>query len=181
MSDSKATRNRKAQAILIETTGHLIMPCGYCEPRKLRCWAKEGHKNCAQCTRRGRKCDGKGVTLVEADKFAAEKRRLEKEEEVAETELINLQQQVNERLGRLMRLRRQKRHLQERAEEMLRRNVETLDELEALENEESFAAVEAQSLGAVDVIDWSSLGLEISDVLPSLDLGESSSGVVGRS
>ena len=42
-----------------------------------------------------------------------------------------------------MRLRRQKRQLHEHAEEMLRRNVESLDELEAVENAESFAALKA--------------------------------------
>jgi hypothetical protein len=65
MSESKATRNRKAQAILIENTGFLIMPCSYYAPRNLKYWAKEGHKKCAQCTCRGRSCDGKGVTLLE--------------------------------------------------------------------------------------------------------------------
>ncbi|KAF4456500.1 hypothetical protein F53441_1384 [Fusarium austroafricanum] len=91
MSESKATRNRQAQAILIENTGFLIMLCGYYEPRGLKCWAKEGHSKCAQCTRRGRKCDGKGISILEADRFAAEKRRLEREEEVAENELLELQ------------------------------------------------------------------------------------------
>ncbi|KAH7182202.1 hypothetical protein DER46DRAFT_491871, partial [Fusarium sp. MPI-SDFR-AT-0072] len=50
---------------------------------------------------------------------------------------------VNERLARLMRLRCQKKQLNERGSEMLRRNVESLDELEALENAESFAVAEA--------------------------------------
>ncbi|KAF4423731.1 hypothetical protein F53441_14255, partial [Fusarium austroafricanum] len=76
-------------------------------------------------------------------RFAAEKRRLEREEEVAENELLELQQKVNKRLSRLMRLRRQKKQLQERGDEMLRRNVETMDDLEVLDNAESFAAVEA--------------------------------------
>ncbi|WXC47980.1 hypothetical protein QX201_007695 [Fusarium graminearum] len=125
--ESKATRNRKARAKVIEEEGYSVMPCNYCSKHKVKCWAKEGYDKCAQCTRRGRPCDGKGMTLV-----AAEKRRLEREEEVAENDLIELQRQVNERLARLMRLRRQKRQLQERAEEMTRRDVETLDDLEAL-------------------------------------------------
>ncbi|GKU13593.1 unnamed protein product, partial [Fusarium langsethiae] len=139
------------------------------------CWAKEGHSKCAQCTRRGRSCDGKGVTLLSADRFVAEKRRLEKEEEVTENDLLDLQRQVNERLSRLMRLRRQKRQLQERAEEMLRRNVETLDELEAVENAESLAAAEAQLSGAVGVVDWNEVFTD-----PLFLSGESSSGVAGH-
>ncbi|KAF4449869.1 hypothetical protein F53441_6918 [Fusarium austroafricanum] len=162
MSESKATRNRQAQAILIENTGFLIMPCGYCEPRGLKCWAKEGYSKCAQ-----------------SDRFAAEKRRLEREEEVAENELLQLQQQVNEHLSRLMRLHCQKKQLQERSDEMLRRNVETMDDLEVLDNAELFAAVEAQLLGAADVIDWGEVfafGPLSSDVA-----GRSSSEVVRRS
>ncbi|KAM0367381.1 hypothetical protein ACHAPY_011726 [Fusarium culmorum] len=152
------------------------MPCSYCAPRNLKCWAKEGHSKCAQCTRCGRSCDGKGVTLLAADHFVTEKRHLEKEEEIAKNDLLSLQQQVNERLNRLMRLRRQKRQLQERADEMLCRNVETLDDLEAIENAESFAAVEAQLAGAVGVIDWGEVFSE--SVLKS---GGSSLGVIGHS
>ncbi|SPJ92831.1 uncharacterized protein FTOL_13796 [Fusarium torulosum] len=80
------------------------MLCGYCGPRNLKCWAKEGHKKCAQCTRRGRPCDGKGVTLLKGC-------RLEQEEEIAENDILSLQQQMNERLSRLMHLRRQKKQL----------------------------------------------------------------------
>ncbi|KAM0366442.1 hypothetical protein ACHAPY_011766, partial [Fusarium culmorum] len=93
------------------------------------------------------------------DRFVTEKRRLEKEEEIAENDLLSLQQQ-----------------LQERADEMLRRNVETLDDLEAVENAESFAAVEAQLAGAVGVIDWGEVFSE-----SVLESGGSSLGVVGHS
>ena len=37
---------------------------------------------------------------------------------------------------------------------MLRRNVESLDKLKAVENAESFAALEAQIARAADVVDW---------------------------
>jgi len=40
---------------------------------------------------------------------------------------------------------------------MLCRNVETSDELEAVENAESYAAAEAQVAGAADVIDWNEI------------------------
>ena len=63
-----------------------------------------------------------------------------------------MQQQVNKHLNRLMRLHHQKKQLQERTKEMLHRNVETSDELEAVENAESHAAVKAQAAGAVNVI-----------------------------
>ncbi|KAF5697727.1 hypothetical protein FMUND_15314 [Fusarium mundagurra] len=130
------------------------MPCIYCAPRGLQCWAKDGHTYCSQCTRRGRKCDGKGVTYLKADRFVAEKRPLEREEEVTEAELLQLQKQLDECLNRLMLLRQQRWQFSKRGSEMLHRNVKTLDELEAVENTESFAAVEAQLLGASDIIDW---------------------------
>lgn len=102
----------------------------------------------------------------------AEKRRLELEEEKAEEELIALQQQMNERLSRLMRLRRQKKQIHERGVEMVRRGLNSLDELEESDRREAEAVVDAQSFGAVDVIDWSAV--------LDFDVGSLPSGVVGE-
>ena len=104
----------------------------------------------------------------------AEKRRLELEEERAEEELIALQQQVNERLSRLMRLRRQKKQIHERGVEMVRRGLNSLDELDEAERVESEAMVAAQLAGAVDTIDWNAVFAPSSDVVG----GSPSEGVV---
>lgn len=92
-----------------------------------------------------------------ASRLTAEKRRLESEEEQAEEELIELQQQMNERLSRLMRLRRQRKQLQERGVEMVRRGLRSLDELDEAERQEADAVIEVQAHGGVDAIDWSTM------------------------
>ena len=70
-----------------------------------------------------------------------------------------------------MRLRRQRDHVKQKGVEMLRRNLEDMDELEEAERRESDAVVEARAQGAVDVVDWSSVGLEWTE---GLTLGPSS-------
>ena len=62
------------------------------------------------------------------DRILREQRRLEAEEEVAEGDLVYIQRELNERLARLARLRRQKRLLLDKGKEMVRRNLESLDE-----------------------------------------------------
>lgn len=149
---------------------------------------KEGHSKCAECTRRGRPCDGQGISLVAgeaipgcpgvllvlicgvADRLALEKQRLEAAEEATEEELIQLQQQLNERLSRLMRLRRQKRQLVEKGTQMLNRGLASMDELDETERLESEAVVSAQSVLVTDLIDWNAVG-------SSFDF---SSGVIGE-
>lgn len=184
-SSSAARRHRLFE--LIEETGFEVMPCSHCSQKHLRCKMLEGVSRCSECVRRGRACDGSGVsvssgaclwvllplpclTFFSASRLIAEKRRLEVEEEKAEEELIALQQQVNERLSRLMRLRRQKKQIHERGAEMVRRGLNSLDELEESDRHEAEVVVAAQSFGAVDVIDWTSvLGF---DTVPSFVAGE---------
>lgn len=65
MMSSAETARRKARAALIFSEGYVVMPCSFCSAKGLQCVMKEGHKNCSECTRRGRSCDGKGVSLSE--------------------------------------------------------------------------------------------------------------------
>ena len=51
-----------------------------------------------------------------------------------------------------MRLRRQKKQLQEHTKEILHRNVETSNKLEAVKNTKSHTAVKAQVVGTANVI-----------------------------
>jgi hypothetical protein len=62
---SPETQRRLARAKLIASTGYEIMPCSLCVENHTKCMMKDGWKNCSECTRRGRTCDGKGVTLTE--------------------------------------------------------------------------------------------------------------------
>ena len=111
-----------------------------------------------------------------ADRLALEKQRLEAAEEATEEELIQLQQQLNERLSRLMRLRRQKRQLYEKGAEMLNRGLASMDALEEAERLESEAVVSAQSVMVTDLIDWNAVGSS-SDYLFDVADGTPSEGV----
>lgn len=98
------------------------------------------------------------LTLV-ATRLMAEKRRIESEEDSVETELLALQQQVNERIARLTRLRKQKKMVVSKGHDMIRRGLRSLDELEEAERQEADAVIDVQSFGGFGVIDWSSLEL----------------------
>jgi hypothetical protein len=90
-------------------------------------------------------------------------------------QLLRAQQEVNEAIARLSRIRRQKRLLRERGVQAI---VDGLSSVEAEEPSvpqvESQAVMDIQSMGAADVIDWDSV------FDPSSFVGESSSGVVGH-
>jgi hypothetical protein len=113
-----------------------------------------------------------------ADRLVQEKNRIEADEEATEEELIQLQRQLNERLSKLMRLRRQKRLIQSKGLKALERDTESMSEREKAENlvvpSDSSAVVESIEAGAVDLIDWSAI------LDPSLVFDGTSSGVVGH-
>lgn len=95
-------------------------------------------------------------------RIVAESKRLDQAEVEAEelfrerrAALLKAQQDLDEALGRLDRLRRQKRLVVTRGADMVRRGLESLDDLEAAEQRESDAAVAMQAAGGFGVIDWS--------------------------
>jgi hypothetical protein len=92
--------------------------------------------------------------LDEAEQDAERQLRAEREN------LAEAQQKLDESLSRLDRLRRQRRSLVTRGSELTRRGLASLDEMEA-EDEATVAtqaaAFDAQSLGAVGVIDWDAI------------------------
>ena len=108
---------------------------------------------------------------------------MEREEELASTELLALQVQLNEKIARLMRLRKQRLAVVKRGHEMVRRGLKSMDELEAAERSESEqVASVVQSVEAFAPTDWSTVGLEefdFSSLLPdgtSVGVAESSEG-----
>lgn len=76
--------------------------------------------------------------------MSRKKDRIDEQKEQAEA---NLQ----EALACLQCLRRQEKHLREKAAEMIRRGCEDLDELEALENQESADRRAAESSALNDI------------------------------
>ncbi|KAK4107657.1 hypothetical protein N656DRAFT_785137 [Canariomyces notabilis] len=139
------------------------MPCSWCFKRTVPCRMAASSSRCAECVRRGRSCDGSSVASA-LTKLMSEQKRVEDQEADAEEELFVLQTQLQTVVGRLARLRRQKRFLKERGSELLRRGLQSLDELEGeLESLETNATTDAHSLGVPASVDWSSFGLDLSE------------------
>ncbi|KAF4339820.1 hypothetical protein FBEOM_6259 [Fusarium beomiforme] len=108
-------------------------------------------------------------------RLSRESDRLEQAEEEAEEKLLKAQQEVNEAIARLSRIRRQKRILRERGIQSI---VDGMNSSagDLIAQEEDAAVLDVQSFGGTDVIDWNMVfGSLTSDVV-----GESSSGVVGH-
>jgi hypothetical protein len=98
------------------------------------------------------------LTVAIVNRLVAEKRRLESEEEAAEESLLQLQRDLNERIARLTRLRKQKKALVTRGHEMISRGMRSLDELEAAEKDEAEAVIGVQAMGGFGVVDWNAVG-----------------------
>lgn len=180
---STSARRRDTLFAYIDSCGFDVMPCSFCSGRGLRCRMVERSSKCGECVRRGRTCDASGVAVSSREfvvwfgflrvflmsvfvvgRIISESKRLNKEEESAEELLASrraalrqAQADLDESLNRLERLRKQKRQLISKGNEMARLGLQSLDELEAEERKESDAVIEVQSLGGVDLIDWNAV------------------------
>ena len=92
-----------------------------------------------------------------ADRLVQAKARLKANKEATEEELLDLQRQVNKRLLKLMRLRRQKRLLQSKGTKILEQDVQAKGDLKLSMVpslvEESSSVVDSIAARAVDLID----------------------------
>ncbi|KAI0388505.1 hypothetical protein F5Y17DRAFT_452579 [Xylariaceae sp. FL0594] len=125
---------RAALLELFNTAGVEVMPCARCSKKSLKCVASEASSRCKECVIACRSCDGMGISLAAANKLALALKKINQEEEEAEDDLervseslIQAQKVANERLARLAPLRKQKRLLKERANEMISRGVQPLE------------------------------------------------------
>ncbi|KAF4467457.1 hypothetical protein FALBO_5670 [Fusarium albosuccineum] len=147
--------------------GDDVMPCSRCLRLGLSCQIKgEQSHRCQNCTEAKVVCDGSGVASYQKNMKARAK--LDKEEEEAEAAL-------EAAMARLARIRKQRRSLKRKGDEIFGRGMRSQEESGEL-RDESLAISEAQSLGAIDLIDWNSI---LGDV-PFEPVGDSSSGVVGH-
>ncbi|KAK3896392.1 hypothetical protein C8A05DRAFT_48491 [Staphylotrichum tortipilum] len=160
---SSKTIQRATLAATIDELGFEVMPCSFCHSKGLRCKMLERSSRCGECVRRGRSCDGSGVPVSALDRIVAESRRLDSEEQDAEEALraerlalaeaqkasAEAQRRLDESWARLDRLRRQKRMLLSRGGDMVRRGLESLDEMEEADRREANAAGDP-----VDMVDW---------------------------
>ncbi len=115
----------------IEKTGIAMSPpCSRCENNGRICVISEVHSTrCNECVRRGQRCDVEGPSI-------GDWRSIEREEERIEREEAEASAAASAALAKLQRLQKQKRFLKNRAGEMLRRGLKTLDELDEAEERE---------------------------------------------
>ena len=119
------------------------------------------------------------LTFV-GEKLIAEKRRLEREEDMAEEKLLSLQKEMNTQIARIMRLRRLQKEVVRKGHLMIRDGFKDLDEMEKAEEEANAEIVSSvQTVEAFVPTDWSSVGLENVDFSSllggtSLEVGGSS-------
>ncbi len=153
------------------------MPCERSTSKGLRCVRIDEDKTklrkCSECVKARSHCEGMGKALssrwcpillvlaslpepLTAERIAYEFRRLEREEEQAQEELVAYQAGMGERVACLVRLQRQKKLVREKGVKMVERGLKDLDELEALEVAEASAA--APSAAAMD-LNWSATKL----------------------
>ena len=147
----RTTRSSTARRIdLVESFeefGFEVMPCSFCFSKDLRCEMMDTVSRCKECVSRGRSCDGSGVSLSSLENIRREHQRSEREELFAEERLLELQrrhldaqrrhqEEMNEAIARLVRLRKQKSLARTKGVDMTRRELQSLEELEAEEEQE---------------------------------------------
>jgi hypothetical protein len=157
------------------------MPCTLCFKNGIDCQIKPGAARCTECVRRKVSCDGVLVasTLRRLDQ---QKQRLEDDEEAAEQRLVELQSQLSEAVGRLSRIRKIRKRVQNRSAELVERGLAELDKevsgpppdlLPALAAHEEWMVTDLRDMGVPNDADWSALGLsDFADVGPLVSSSE---------
>ena len=127
---SRKYKERLELALLIEIQGDIMPSCTYCETNSRICVVlKENSSRCSECVRRGAKCDVSGPSAADLRSLIREQERLDEEEEKAASLMAVT-------AARLARLRKQRKFLQARGSELIRRGLKTMDELEEAEEKE---------------------------------------------
>ena len=123
---AESARKARERADLVRRilrNGFEMSACSNCARRNRTCFSSPSDsRKCAECVRRKLKCDQSGPSHNDWIKLEREEERLDQEEE--------------ETLAKLLRIRKQKKYLRSRGKEMLRRGLQTLDELDAVEEQE---------------------------------------------
>jgi hypothetical protein len=131
---SESTRKGKERDSLsqrVELHGVVMLPCSYCAQNDLNCIGSDDSSRCSNCISAKRKCDLAPFTPKQWEDLEKEERRL--------------QQQEEEAMAKILRLRRQQRRLKTKAKDMLRRGLKTMDELDEVKERERLEALPAQN------------------------------------
>src|SRR5438477_2337576 len=130
MPRSKKTQARHVLADQILRLGVVMHPCSRCSSSGGSCLVAQGSLKCSSCTRSGVGCDVLEMPSgAQFDRIGREKRRLQ-------AELDSEREALLKSLAKTARLEKQKASLERREADLLRRGVETVEELERLEESE---------------------------------------------
>ena len=127
MPVDSATRkqNRLAQYRSILTNGSVAEhPCEYCFSHGISCMADPKYRNCAECTRRGRKCAKRFHSETEWQKVLREQQRIDEELAQAEKQQVDI-------MMKIIRLRKQRQFLRSRNDRMLDHDSALMEQLDA--------------------------------------------------
>lgn len=135
LSLSRKSAERVALYRRILASGYEMSPCSRCVSLGLSCVVSAESRRCASCVQAGRACN-----VVPFSASALERLNVEEER------LILLKEET---LSRLLRLEQQQKLLRKRGAEMLRRGLESLDELEEIERREEEEKRSSEAAAAV--------------------------------
>ena len=123
-------KERNLLADKIDTRGTEMSPCSSCKKHNRTCVVlNEQSKRCGECVRRGYRCDVIGPSDGDWKVLDREEQRLAFETRIT-------REAVATAMAKLNRLELQRDLLKKRGSEMLRRGLQTLDELDAVEQKE---------------------------------------------
>lgn len=130
-SCSVSHKARLSSADYIDCEGDEMLPCSGCVKYGRSCVVLgEKSQRCGECVRRGiSSCDVRGIPLGNWSALCKEEARLRGEHEAAFAVAM-------EAMARADRLKRMAQRLAERRSEMMSRNISSLDELDAAEEQE---------------------------------------------
>jgi hypothetical protein len=144
-----------------EMTGELR--CSSCIRQGRECIVSGLSRRCASCVQLGLgSCDVMGPSAADWARLKREEERLAAEETAAFAEFLRLKALETEALARALRLRKQQASLKTRGLEMMRRGVNSVDALDALEAQERLVSVpfSPEQLASLDpMVDWASVGI----------------------
>jgi len=114
-----------------------MSPCNRCRPSGLVCKVSRDSKRCGNCVRRGyTDCDAKVISGDAFDRVDRERARLDEAWNKERDRLRAAALEQRQALEKMERLERLRSFLDKREGEMIRRGVDSVEELEAIETEE---------------------------------------------
>ena len=137
----KKKRERLTLSCEIEERGIRMDPCSYCREEKRKCILDRDnpqHTRCSECVRAKKACDAVKPLM---ESWESEVPRVS-DWETLDKQMEKLDEQEEEAMAKILRLRKQKGFLKARRAEMRARGLRYLDELDALEEKERKEAEE---------------------------------------